>query len=148
MLKVPTYKDLNINIKKILWTKNYKSFTEFQKAYSGVFCAKLGHYLSKHKANTKTNFLNLYQIIFYQGFINYNREKELLDLLTYKDYIVKVSGILIDAIIGVDLIATRDNITYLIQVKPSNHFINLKHIKAYGNNHNYKIVLAFKQSNK
>ncbi|ADN69405.1 hypothetical protein [Mycoplasmopsis fermentans] len=85
MLKVPTYKDLNINIKKILWTKNYKSFTEFQKAYSGVFCAKLGHYLSKHKANTKTNFLNMYQIIFYQGFINYNREKELLDLLTYKE---------------------------------------------------------------
>jgi hypothetical protein len=52
-----------------------------------------------------------------------------------------------DAIIGVDLIAKKDNKTYVIQVKSNNKFSNLKHIKTFANSRNYEIVLAYKKQN-
>ena len=54
---------------------------------------------------------------------------------------------IMDAVIGIDLIATKDNKTYAIQVKSNNNFLNLKHIKTFANSRNYEIVLAYKKQN-
>ena len=54
---------------------------------------------------------------------------------------------IMDAVVGVDLIAKKDNKTYVIQVKSSNNFSNLKHIKTFANSRNYEIVLAYKKQN-
>jgi len=55
---------------------------------------------------------------------------------------------IMDAVIGIDLIAKKDNKTYVIQVKSSNNFSNLKHIKTFANSRNYEIILAYKKQNK
>ena len=144
MLKLPTYKDLGINIKKILWENNYQSLEEFKHAYNGVFCAKLGHYLHKMNKHTSDNFLYAYNVIFYYGYINQKREQNLLNLLTDKGFNVKPSFLILDAIVGIDLIASKDNITYVIQVKPNDKFNNIKHIKTYANNHHFKTIFAYK----
>ena len=53
MTKLPTWKDLGINVKEILWKNDFKTFEEFKNAYSDAFCAKLGHYLSKNKTHQR-----------------------------------------------------------------------------------------------
>lgn len=147
MTKLPTWKDLGINIKEILWKNDFNTFEEFKNAYSNAFCAKLGHYLSKNNKHTKYNFSLAYNVIFYYGYINQRREQELLTLLTKNEYKVNSTFMIIDAVIGVDLIATKFNKTYVIQVKSNNNFSNLKHIKAFANSRNYEIILAYKKQN-
>jgi len=55
---------------------------------------------------------------------------------------------IMDAVIGIDLIATKFNKTYVIQVKSNSNFSNLKYIKAFANSRNYEIILAYKKQNK
>ena len=145
MRKLPTWKDLGMNIKEILWKNDFKTFEEFKNAYSNDFCAKLGHYLSQHNKHSKDNFSLAYNVIFYYGYINQKREQELLTLLTKNEYKVNSTFMIMDAVIGVDLIAKKDNKTYVIQVKSNNNFSNLKHIKTFANSRKYEIVLAYKQ---
>lgn len=147
-MKIPNWKELKINIKEILWNNDFKTFEDFKNAYSGAFCAKLGHYLNKVGQHTKNNFSFIYNVVFYYGYINQKREKDLLNLLAKNDYSVKVSSMLMDAVIGVDLIAAKNNKTYVIQVKPNNKFTNFKHIKTYANNKNYEVVFAYKNQQK
>lgn len=147
MKKLPTWKDLGINIKEILWNNDFKTFEEFKNAYSNAFCAKLGHYLTKNNKHTKDNFSLAYNVIFYYGYINQKREQELLTLLTKNKYKVNSTFMIMDAVIGVDLMAEKDNKTYVIQVKSNNNFSNLKYIKTFANSRNYEIVLAYKKQN-
>lgn len=51
------------------------------------------------------------------------------------------------AVIGIDLIAKKDNKTYAIQVKSNSNFSNLKHIKTFAKSGNYQIILAYKKQN-
>ncbi|MDC8919271.1 hypothetical protein PT306_02660 [Metamycoplasma hyosynoviae] len=148
MLKLPTYKDLGINIKEILWKNDFETFQDFKNAYSAPFCAILGHYLHKNNKHTAENFSLAYNVIFYYGYINQKREKELLNILSEKGFAVKPSFLMLDAIIGIDLIASFNDKTYVIQVKPNNKFNNLKHIKTYATKRNYYVIFAYKKQNK
>ncbi|MDD1378808.1 hypothetical protein PT306_00785 [Metamycoplasma hyosynoviae] len=147
-MKLPTYKDLGINIKKILWTNNFNSFEEFKNAYKDLFCIKLGHYLTLNHKHTKENFLAAYNVIFYYGYINYKRENNLLFFLEEKGFTVKPTYLVLDAVIGVDLIATKNNVNYAIQVKPNNKFSNLKQIVKYAKSRGFKVILAYKIASK
>ncbi|WP_444704918.1 hypothetical protein ACT1UH_02915 [Mycoplasma sp. 332] len=148
MKNLPTYKDLKINIKDILWKNNFKNFEEFQKAYSAIFCAKLGFFLNSVGKHNKDFFSLCYNIIFYYGFINYKREKELMDILSKNDFNVWPTYMIMDAVIGVDLIASKNNKTYVIQVKPNNIFENAKFIQKFADKRNYLVVFAYKRKEK
>ena len=71
----------------------------------------------------------------------------MLTLLTKNEYKVNSTFMIMDAVIGIDLIATKNNKTYVIQVKSKNNFSNLKHIKTFAHSRNYEIVLAYKKQN-
>lgn len=146
-MKLPNYKELGINIKQILWNNDFKTYEEFKNAYSSMFSSHLGHYLHKNNKHTKENFSCAYNVIFYYGYINQKREKELLNILTINGFSVKPSYLILDAIIGIDLIASKNSKTYVIQVKPNNNFSNIKHIKTYAAKRNYEIIFAYKQQN-
>ncbi len=116
-IQLPTFKELHINLKKLLWEHKPKTFEEWKNLASSLFCAKLGAYLKNNSANTKDNFHKIYQIMFYYGFINFRRELELRDLLLKNDYSVEVANMYQDAILGIDLFAYKNNNLFLLQVK-------------------------------
>lgn len=149
MIKLPTYKQLGINVKKLLWELQPETFQAWKSSASSLFCAKLGGYLSSMNANTKENFAQIYQIIFYHGFINFRRELELKKLLEIKGYKVDVSNMLQDSIFGIDLYCYKNNILlFLIQVKLNNNYVdNLKRIKELSAVRNARPILAFKRAN-
>ncbi|QKX37559.1 hypothetical protein HU155_00340 [Metamycoplasma hominis] len=147
-IKLPNWKDLGLNIKQILWDHNYKTFEEFKNAHSARFCALLGNYLNKKGIHTKENFLFAYNVIFYYGYINQKREQDLLNILVNNNYLVSPTYMILDAVVGIDLIAVSDKGSYVIQVKPNNNFVNKKHIETYANNHGYIVVFAYKKGSK
>ncbi|MBZ4204453.1 hypothetical protein LAD68_02615 [Mycoplasma sp. 229/8] len=148
MLKLPTFKDLKMNIKALLWKYKPDTFKDFQNKYQRQFCKSLGAYLIRNKLHTSDNFNEIYQIIFYYGFINYKREQELYDFLTSKGFTVKVSNIKNDAIHGIDLIAVKNDIKMYIQVKPNNDLKESKNIIKLSRINGFLPVLCYKNSNK
>ena len=147
-MRIPTFKDLNFNVKKILWSEKPKTFSEFKTLHSASFAKALGAYLARTNHHNKEYFSKLYQIIFYYGFINFKRELELMNLLTKYDFEVNSSTLVTDAVLGIDLIANKDNIKYLIQVKTKDTNIDLKLLPKMVNNVSIVGVLAIKTNNK
>ncbi|BAH69756.1 hypothetical protein MBIO_0492 [Mycoplasmopsis fermentans PG18] len=62
-MKMPSYKDLNFNIKRELNKLKPKSFEEWKEAKSKVFCIALGKYLTKINSHQPDIFFIL-QIIY------------------------------------------------------------------------------------
>ncbi|MGY6172324.1 hypothetical protein ACW95P_03205 [Candidatus Mycoplasma pogonae] len=146
-LKIPTNNDLNINIKKLLWDNKPKNFEEWKLIAEKSFVIKLKIYLKK--TNQLSFFSNIYQIIFYYGFINFRKELMLKNLLEEKGYIVKVSSIDVDAVWQVDLIAKKDNKTFYIQLKSNLNLSDsdIKRLKTFAINQNAIPILSIKYKN-
>lgn len=147
-MRIPSFKDLNFNVKKILWSERPKTFHEFKILHSASFAKALGAYLARMNYRNKEHFSKLYQIIFYYGFINFRRELELMNLLIEYNFEVKSPALVADAVFGIDLIANKNNIKYLIQVKTKDTNINLKLLPKMVNNVSVIGVLAVKANNK
>ncbi|MGY6172661.1 hypothetical protein ACW95P_04925 [Candidatus Mycoplasma pogonae] len=114
-MKLPTRSELGIDIKKLLWDNEPKSFSEWKAIAERTFVIKLKIYLKK--TNQLSFFSSIYQIIFYYGFINFRKELMLKKFLESKNYKVYVSSVDFDAIWQVDLIVKKDNQKFYIQLK-------------------------------
>ncbi|WP_412031258.1 ethanolamine utilization protein [Metamycoplasma buccale] len=146
-MKLPTWKDLKFNVKNILWNEMPQTFKEFKERHSRAFSKALGTYLTKINQHNKDMFLKIYQIIFYYGFINFRKELELFNFLIKNGYDVQISNLLNDAIYGIDLIAIKNGVEYLIQVKSNFNNYDLKTMPNLVNNCSKIGVLAVKIGN-
>ena len=115
-LKLPTFKELKMNIKYLLIKLNPKTFEIWKQKYQMLFLKNLKQWLKINNIDFKY-ISDYYQILFYWSFINYHRELNLIKMLEDKNYNVSRSNIKLDAIFKVDLIAIKDNIKLYIQLK-------------------------------
>ncbi|MBN0919688.1 hypothetical protein [[Mycoplasma] gypis] len=147
-MKLPTFKDLNFNVKKELWKQNPQTFKEWKERNGKRFSSCLWRFLYKtEQANSKT-FIEMYKIIFYFGFYNYKKEKELFEHLKQRGFSVFLPTIKQDAIFGIDIIAVKNGIKYYIQVKPLKQIDNFKEtkmLKLAGKG--FVLLLAYKEQN-
>lgn len=147
-IKLPTFKDLNLNLKEILWKNNFKTFEAFKNAYISRFCARLREFLKENDILTPENFKTCYTIIFYYGYVNYQKEKNLKEFLEQRGFKIQVTTLKYDAIYGIDLIATKNENINLIQVKSKLHNADTKKLKSlYKDNPNINRYIAAKIKN-
>ncbi|KUH47175.1 hypothetical protein [Mycoplasmopsis meleagridis] len=150
-MKLPTFIELNYNIKKRLWQIQPETYKEWKQKENKLFCTKLMIYLNKLNLsyNEKiANFKAIYKIIFYYGFINFKRERDILNLLLNNGFNARLSNITEDARYGIDIYAIKDNKTYFIQVKPSDYIHEMKHLIKSALRYDALPLLAYTKDNK
>ncbi|BAQ54589.1 excisionase [Mycoplasmopsis arginini] len=149
-LKMPTWKELQLNIKALLIKNDPKTFEEWKTLFQKEFLFKL----KKWMINNNIDFQLIpkyYNVLFYWSFINHRREEELIKLLTKNSFRASRTKLKTDAILKIDLFLEKDNIKYAVQLK--NQINNLtssekRKIIEFCKKQNLIPVLIIKQQNK
>lgn len=117
-INLPNFKDLGINIKSILKIDNPKTYKEFYNKWGEIFIFNLKQWCLSN--NRTEDFEKIFEIVFFHGFINYCRERRLINLLTYTGFnSVRTSSMWEDGVIKIDAWAkTPKGTTVVFQVKP------------------------------
>ncbi|AAC33781.1 ExiS [Mycoplasma phage MAV1] len=148
-MKLPTWKELKLNIKAALVKLKPTTFQTWKEHCQTQFLKKLKVWMSKNEIDFKL-IAKYYEILFYWSFINFRREEELIKTLTTNGYEVKRSNIKQDGIFKIDLIVFNNSNKYHVQIK--NQISNLKteeelKFKSFSNKINFIPLLAFKNKN-
>ncbi|MHA3786070.1 hypothetical protein [Mycoplasma sp. Z244C] len=149
-LKLPNFGELGMDIKKILWETDPKTYNEFISYNLIEFDDKITKYLKKRKISVLKKY-DYQQILLYMNFVNYKKEKQLLEALNKQGWNLFPTSTFDDMKYKIDLQGKHKNGNKVyIQVKPkeedlSNHDLNILLNKA--KKDNATPYIAFKKNN-
>ncbi|WP_036452788.1 hypothetical protein [Mycoplasma buteonis] len=117
-IKLPNMNELGLSVKKILWSRNWKSYREFRDLEGDKITSHIISYLEKKNLPNTNEMLRKYQkLLIDWAFLNYYAERRLKTSLENKGYTVKIPSDFEDAVYKIDLIATKKGHTYYFQLK-------------------------------
>ncbi|MFV8468084.1 hypothetical protein ACNQ2K_00210 [Mycoplasma sp. VS292A] len=148
-LKLPNFGELGMDLKRILWKNNPETYKDFYNLISKEFNENMIIFLKKHKLPLE--MLQEYQqILLYMNFVNYRKEKQLMDALNKQKWNVSATCSFIDMKYKIDLEGTNAKKEKVyIQVKPKEEDLSsndLKILVSKANKDNAIAYIAFKKS--
>lgn len=119
-MKLPGLTYWKIDIKKILWDKDFKNYYQFRTYVYEEWKKEALAYLQANKLD-ESKLREMEKIILEFGFWNYIREKRALNFLKNEGYKVYETNAFIDTVYKADLIAIDKETSrkIFIQVKPT-----------------------------
>ncbi|QIW62526.1 hypothetical protein [Mycoplasmopsis gallinacea] len=120
-MKLPGLTYWKIDIKKILWEKDFKTYFAFRSFVYEDWKAEALEYIKANNLNEKKDLREMERIILEFGFWNYIREKRAMSYLKNEGYKVYETNAFIDTVYKADLIAIDKETSkkIFIQVKPT-----------------------------
>ncbi|WLP85247.1 hypothetical protein [Mycoplasma seminis] len=117
-LKLPNFGELGIDIKECLWNVNPDTYHEFYIKIQSTFRMYLYEFMKKRQIPTELE-KDYEQILLYMSFVNYKKEKQLMDTLNKHGHNLKPSNTFEDMKYKIDLKGTNKHGDKIyIQVKP------------------------------
>ncbi|MFV8476170.1 hypothetical protein [Mycoplasma sp. VS403A] len=149
-LKLPNFGELGMDLKRILWKNKPETYQEFYNSIAKEFNQNMIIFLKKH--NLPATMLQEYQqVLLYMNFVNFRKEKQLMEVLNKQKWAVRETGSFIDMKYKIDLEGyNSQNQKVYIQVKPKEIDLSdndLKTLVSKANKDNAIAYIAFKKSN-